>query len=474
MEPYRFLGDRLIVQAGNEPNHRVEGGVEDPDYIAAWWSIVLDLVERTGFQVAVPPLWPDDERRYRAIYERIAATGLRRRYVLAHCYARVAGGAGNWEDVDWLAELFAGPEGPGLVLVTEWDSLLEGGKYKPYSECLAYLRRARGHSWFLLRSETPEFKGFELLPNVERIYAGMKHIVFVPSNQDRNVYAGGVSSEYRTLHQICRLAAEQANRIPDIEAICLEGTPESQDAYYLQGLHTQISSAVSWLRSRGATSNGIMVNAHSDSGLYRHVYGIYGGAIGDPSYRLAQAVARRVEGAMQTGRLEYLDYTGYVFYQRASGYPTCLVELGSHQMSEDIEFLLYRQPELADALLRGALDYLGVAVPTPQPEPVPVPEEPEIVPGFRTFEAYWRALRPDVPYNPDFAIPKYWRSCLAWGESANIGPPVGHEEDGARYGEPGCTVQRFAGAVLVCKPAEGYKVYRAQLVLEPERWRLCG
>ena len=173
--PYLFLGPRLVVQTLNEPNHPVEGGVTDPLYISSWCYVVQSVMEQMipGIQVAIPPLWPDDQGKYRAIYTEIARYGkLWSPYICVHAYER----AGNWEDIRWLSELFG-----STPLVTEWDSWTPTG-YASYQECLAKIGDVR-HSWFLLDSDTPEFQQFSWLKNEKAILKEVSMPEFIFGNK---------------------------------------------------------------------------------------------------------------------------------------------------------------------------------------------------------------------------------------------------------------------------------------------------
>ena len=152
------------------------------------------------------------------------------------------------------------------------------------------------------------------------------------------------------------------------------------------------------------------------------------------------------------------DYSAYLFYTQTRPYPAVLIELGSHEHPGNMDVLLNRQSDIALAILKGAASFLEVPA-TPEPEPDP-------------DAAYWGTF--GVAYNPEAAIYKYWRACRQWGDAANLGPAISGEEPGEPYGEPGAIVQRFTNAIVVCKPQEGYQCYRAQVILEPARWKLCG
>ncbi len=286
----------------------------------------------------------------------------------------------------------------------------------------------------------------------------MKRLAIIPSVQDGNRYKVGGINERDSMHALARLVAAKAAAIIGLECRVFEGQPQSADEWYLEGLYSQEAAAAGWLAGTPPAECAI-VNIHSDSGEKSHVAAIYGGAVMGPSYRLATTVARSVEGVFLTGDFRYLDYTGYVFYSHPallySGIPRALIECGSHESSHDLDVLLNRRGDLAAGILAGSIEFLGLSL-----AEAPAVLDPDVA-YFETF---------GVRANPDAAIYKYWRSCRAWGDAANLGPAIAPEEPGDRYGEAGCVVQRFTNAVVVCKPAENWKCYRAQVVLEPKRW----
>ncbi len=292
----------------------------------------------------------------------------------------------------------------------------------------------------------------------------MRYVALIPSNQDRNRYLDGSHSEYQVLHQLASAAESRASEVSDLTAKAIAGSPESSDGWRLQGLYQQMTDAANWLHSVGATpANGIMVNLHSDSGSYRHIFGIYGGGQDSASFQLAKKVAARVEELMQTNDLRYLDYSDYVFYQKRGPYNCCLVELGSHQNAGDVGYLLTRQADLGAAIVQGAVDFLGGAA---------APARPPSVPGLAEAIAYFEIR--GVTANPDSAIFKYWRAAYDLGDLANLGPAMADEEPGEGYDEPNAVVQKFTNGVVVSKRDEGWKCYRGQVVLEPERWLGLG
>ena len=289
----------------------------------------------------------------------------------------------------------------------------------------------------------------------------MKHLVIIPSNQDKNIYADGRNNEMVIMHKLAEMIVAVSKGWRDLSVTMIPGRRESLDRWSYEGLYAQQAAALAWLRDQGAsTQNTAIVNLHSDAGKnWPHVLGIYGGAIGGPSYRLADDVSRHVEDVFQTGDRRMWDYSAYIFYQSSRPYPAALIELGSHEHPGNMDILLHRQSDLAIAVLKGAAAFLKVA---PKPEPV-----------LDADEAYWKTFG-DFPYNPEHAIPRYWRACRQWGDAANLGPPIGPEENGELYGEEaGSVVQRFTNAIVITKPSEGWKCYRAQVVLEPQRWGLC-
>ncbi len=289
----------------------------------------------------------------------------------------------------------------------------------------------------------------------------MKRVVLCPSNQDRNVglYPGGLSEA-----SVCLQIAERVERLSrsaGISATVIVPQPESADRYRHQGLIRQLDDAVKTLDAGGVDpADGAILNIHTDSGAaqqpdFPHVFGCYGGGPDEPSRRLVELVGLEVHSLMG-GPFRLLDYTAYLFWQRRSGYVSGLVELGCHQSPANVDVLLHRQEEIAEGVVRGLMVYFGLAQ-----RVSPAAPAHDDAAYFSTF---------GVPYNPDAAIARYWRACRAAGDLANLGPAIGPEEDGTPYGEPGHIVQRFANAIVVCHPEHDWACYRAQVVLEPERW----
>ncbi len=288
----------------------------------------------------------------------------------------------------------------------------------------------------------------------------MKYLCIIPSNQDRNVYGGGQHTEYEVMHRIAETAVAAARGWPGLTVRMIPGQRESADARRCEGLYRQQAEAVTWLREQGADPrSSAIVNLHSDSGkAWSHVLGCYGGEKGGASYQLADTVSLCVEDLIATGDRRLWDYSPYLFYALTRPWAAALIELGSHEHPRDMDILLNRQPELADRVLAGAVGYLGLRMP-----PEPVRQDPDEV-YFSTF---------GIPCNPESAIYRYWKACRAIGDVANLGPAIAPEEPGEPYGEKGCTVQRFTNAIVVTKPQEGWRCYRAQAILEPQRWGLC-
>ncbi len=270
-------------------------------------------------------------------------------------------------------------------------------------------------------------------------------LAIVPSNQDRNLYPNG-ESEHTVMHRLAQLVSDQANRIQGVEAKAFPGSPESDDSWRLQGLYQQMANAVNWLRASGDA--GAIVSIHSDSGA-SHIGFAYGTLA---SKRLGLAIATELEQLMQTGRVIPFDYSGWVFDARSGGYPSALIEDGSHRSDHDLEYLLNRQDEMAMAIVKGALGNLGV--PMVQKE----------TPDQEYFSIH------GVPCCPDFAIFRFWRM---WREKGfNMGPALTEELDGKPFGEEDNKVQFFENSVVVCKPAEDYACYVGQVFLKPDVWKL--
>lgn len=83
--------------------------------------------------------------------------------------------------------------------------------------------------------------------------------------------------------------------------------------------------------------------------------------------------------------------------------------------------------------------------PGPAPEATPMPETPnEAV--YAAYLDLWQAIKPDLPYNPDFAFPAYWRDNLS-----DMGSPVGPEHSDGLGG----SVQAFANGVYQWTPEKG-------------------
>lgn len=282
----------------------------------------------------------------------------------------------------------------------------------------------------------------------------MPYLAVVPSNQRYNRYLLGNTNEMAEMQQLAALLAVQLVHVRGLTVRVFSPEPERSGS--LAELKQALISARQWLdEACTRKSQGAMLSLHSDSGTKSHVFKIYGGKIGGPSYLLADKAGSRLEELMQTGTVGFLDYSDYLFYTLAEGYPSALIECGSHQNSHDLEFLLNRKTEMAKALAQGVCDYFGLQLEVYQP----VLPEPEAI-----FGAH------GVPYNPEAAICKHWLQCYRTGEFANLGPAMTPEAKGAPFGEEGCIVQRFESGIVVCKPHENWKCYHAQVGLKPDLW----
>lgn len=270
-------------------------------------------------------------------------------------------------------------------------------------------------------------------------------LAVIPSNQDTNApYLVSGEQERTVMNRLAEAVADEARGI-GIVAKAIIGTPQSQDQTSLAGLHAQFRTALFWLNGQP----GAILSLHSDSGG-SHI----GYAFGEPGAKaMGLAVATSLEEVMRTGRLMPFAYAGWVFDADRGGYTSCLMECGSHQSARDVDFLLNRQPEMAAAIVRGVAGFLGVPAVLPRDD----------------HQAYFSMH--GVACNPDAAIYKYWRRLREGG--FNPGPAIGPELNAAQDNEAGNIVQRFEDIIVVCKPAEDWACYVAQVVMQPQRWGLC-
>jgi hypothetical protein len=262
-------------------------------------------------------------------------------------------------------------------------------------------------------------------------------IAFVPSNQDTNTPYPNGEQEMAVMHRLAAKCAERARAIEGVEAMCISGTPQSQDKTELQGLYRQFDNAVTYL----AGQPGLIASLHSDGGG-SHVGYAHGNA---KAKALGLAIANALEGLMHTGRIIPFSYAGWVFDRCSGGYTSVLMECGSHQSEHDVAYLLNHQGEMAGAIVDAALAYVGV----------PILEKRDEAAAY--FEMH------GVPYVPEFAIPRYWRMLRERG--VNPGPAITQEMGGELIGEPGHTVQFFESLAIVCHPEEDYACYLYQTYL---------
>lgn len=217
-------------------------------------------------------------------------------------------------------------------------------------------------------------------------------------------------------------------------------------------LRDQCRDALRWLTYMEVDpADAAIVHLHSDSGKdWSHVLGCYGS---HPRSRdLADAVSGAVEEHMETGDRRLWDYSGYIFSAEAGPYPAALVELGSHESAHDVPRLL-NAGGMAQAVLKGALAYLGAEIPADAPQ-----LEPEI-----PDEVYWGYLVPGIPYSPDFAIPRNWRAARRLGNLGNFGPPTSFEYTVTMADGREVYRQDFANGTLEVDPANGWRASRLAL-----------
>lgn len=276
----------------------------------------------------------------------------------------------------------------------------------------------------------------------------MKFLVVIPSNQDRNIGLGGYV-ESAGMSDLARAIVAAGSKQPDLRVTVCTGEPESRDGpNRLAGLKQQLLNAVAVLRGYGAApGDGIIVSIHSDSGTYSHVFGCYDTA----GSQLAMTVAVPVAAVFGV-TAKPLRLAGYLFDQMRGEYKAALIEDGSHQNAHDVDLLTNHTAEIAEAVVKGAMEYFGI----PYQAEAPVEEDR---PYFSVH---------GIPCNPEAALFKFWRAQRVAG--ANMGPAISGEMDGEPYGEAGSIVQKFENAIVVCKPAEDWACYRAQVVMQPERW----
>ena len=67
------------------------------------------------------------------------------------------------------------------------------------------------------------------------------------------------------------------------------------------------------------------------------------------------------------------------------------------------------------------------------------------------YEAFWKAVKSTVPYNPEFGIPREWRKHYQeWGAPTGPEQPLDDEE--------GATFQVFTHAIVRWSPTRGAEV----------------
>ncbi len=175
-------------------------------------------------------------------------------------------------------------------------------------------------------------------------------VALVPSNQDKNPVLGG-GNEMEQVTPFMEVLYSQAPSF--VEAKIFTPKPESLDAYKYEGLYTVQKSVEQW-------KPDLAFNIHTDSGYYSHTGTYNDGSelmkkFGDI---LCPLLRQYIKGPCARG-----NYSDYVFATVTA--PAILLELGSHQVKEDILALKNNAAGIAQAIWKGVEMLFGDTVANP-------------------------------------------------------------------------------------------------------------
>lgn len=225
-------------------------------------------------------------------------------------------------------------------------------------------------------------------------------LAIIPSNQDRNPVVGG-SNEMAQVVPFARTVYDCARSHTAISARLFIPAPESADRTPYEGLWAVQREAAAWLRQAPKGTLTVSLNLHSDSGLVPHVGGYFSRADGDVSQRLALDLAQvlgRLFGCQ--GAVWTADYTGYIFAQAMRGVAApVLLELGSHQVPEQVRYLAENGELIAQALVTRLLNFFGLPA---NVEEAPAGGSPASALNWEELRRYavWAGLRCDHREDP--------------------------------------------------------------------------
>lgn len=149
-------------------------------------------------------------------------------------------------------------------------------------------------------------------------------VAIVPSNQDKNLCVDG-SNEMEQVASFVSVLLAQAPA--DITAKIFVPKPESLDKTKYEGLYAVQKSVDEW-------GPDLAINIHTDSGYFSHTgtYSDGSDIIKALCSELCPRLGKFIDGPCAQG-----NYYDYIFASIKA--PAILLELGSHQMKEDIEAL---------------------------------------------------------------------------------------------------------------------------------------
>ncbi len=194
-------------------------------------------------------------------------------------------------------------------------------------------------------------------------------VAFVPSNQDGNIsglqptghpiYHENGAMEYLARDKLVPLACSLG-----MEAMAFITWKESEDGAHgklLSGVREQIRLAEAWLDSFPGRWFTAIVSLHTDSGTSPHTFGLVaeGAVVGNSLVvSLTASVGRgfRHSDRRVLSRLGDKDYSTYIFAQ--AGYPSVLLEIGSHQNAADLRVLYENVDAVAQAIVEGVYEGL--------------------------------------------------------------------------------------------------------------------